>query len=257
MRLASLLVRRAPILARAVLVAAGVAACSDPAPPFDVRESVEQLHVTHAPPQTALAVYDSGGNQVAAGTTDDLGSLMFRELAPGDGYRVATTAAASELSVKNLTVMSVASSLPAQSFYRDQQLAAGSQYIVTRDGTTLSAYVTFPAGDPPYPTVVTYSGYDPSRPGEPVDDGTLSGLCGGLPAICDAPNDASALIAAFFGYATVNVNVRGTGCSGGAFDFYEPLQRLDGYDIIETVAAQPWVMNGMVGMVGLSYPGNS
>ena len=35
--------------------------------------------------------------------------------------------------------------------------------------------------------------------------------------------------------------MRGTGCSGGAFDFFEPLQSLDGYDVIETVARQPWV----------------
>ena len=35
--------------------------------------------------------------------------------------------------------------------------------------------------------------------------------------------------------------MRGTGCSGGAFDFFEPLQGLDGYDVIETIARQPWV----------------
>ena len=35
--------------------------------------------------------------------------------------------------------------------------------------------------------------------------------------------------------------MRGTGCSGGAFDFFEPLAVLDGYDVIETVARQPWV----------------
>ena len=35
--------------------------------------------------------------------------------------------------------------------------------------------------------------------------------------------------------------MRGTGCSGGAFDFFEPLQSLDGYDVIETIARQPWV----------------
>ncbi len=38
------------------------------------------------------------------------------------------------------------------------------------------------------------------------------------------------------GYAVVDVNMRGTGCSGGAFDFFEPAQALDGYDVIETVA---------------------
>ena len=44
------------------------------------------------------------------------------------------------------------------------------------------------------------------------------------------------------GFAVVDVNMRGTGCSGGAFDFFEPLQNLDGYDVVETIAHQPWVL---------------
>ena len=35
--------------------------------------------------------------------------------------------------------------------------------------------------------------------------------------------------------------MRGTGCSGGSFSYFEPLQSLDGYDVVEAVAAQPWV----------------
>ena len=38
------------------------------------------------------------------------------------------------------------------------------------------------------------------------------------------------------GFAVVDVNMRGTGCSGGAFDYFEPLQNLDAYDVIETIA---------------------
>ena len=191
-----------------------LAACgSDDPPPFQVRASVEQLHVTHAPPATELEVVDASGAQVQVGTTDELGSLMFRKVPAGAGYHVRTTTATPALTTGPFEVMSVASSQPPQSFYDGQTLDAGFHYITTRDGTTLSAYVTFPAGDPPYPTVVTYSGYDPSKPGEPLD-ASLSGLCDVEPAICDAPNDPSGLIAALFGYATVNVNIRGTGCSG-------------------------------------------
>jgi hypothetical protein len=51
--------------------------------------------------------------------------------------------------------------------------------------------------------------------------------------------------------------MRGTGCSGGAFDFFEKLQNLDGYDVIETIAHQPWVKGGKVGMLGISYGGIS
>lgn len=232
-------------------------ACGDDsAGPFDVRPTVAMLYVTHAPPMTELAVVDATGTTVATATTDELGSLIFRELAPGKGYRVTTTAPPIE-QVGNLEVKSIESSAPPTSLYTKQKLVAGNQYITTRDGTTLSAFVTMPGPieEGPYPTVVTYSGYDEARPGKPVVDDSLMGLCSSMPILCAAPSNPSALIAGLFGYATVSVNVRGTGCSGGAFDYFETMELLDGYDIIETVAAQSWVMNGKVGMVGLSYPG--
>jgi hypothetical protein len=47
--------------------------------------------------------------------------------------------------------------------------------------------------------------------------------------------------------------MRGTGCSGGAYNFFETLQNLDGYDVIQTIAHQPWVLNHKVGMMGISY----
>ncbi len=55
------------------------------------------------------------------------------------------------------------------------------------------------------------------------------------------------------GFAVVDVNMRGTGCSGGAFNYFEPLQNLDGYDVIQTIAHQPWVLGHKVGMMGVSY----
>jgi predicted acyl esterase len=59
------------------------------------------------------------------------------------------------------------------------------------------------------------------------------------------------------GFAHVGVNIRGTGCSGGSFLNFEPIQSLDGYDAVETIAAQPWAKFHRVGMVGISYPGIS
>ena len=93
-----------------------------------------------------------------------------------------------------------------------------------------------PADQGPYPAVVEYSGYDPSSPttGQPQYK----------------------LLAPALGMAWVGVNIRGTGCSGGAYNFFENLQSLDGYDAIETVAAQPW-STGRVGMVGISFAGIS
>ncbi|HET9992761.1 MAG TPA: CocE/NonD family hydrolase, partial [Kofleriaceae bacterium] len=236
-----------------------LSACGDDVKsgPFDVRASVAQLQVTHAPPMTELEVVDGTGAQAAIATTDVHGSLMFRELAAGAGYHVRTTQLTPVEDVGPLEVMSIESSVVDPSFYTKQTLIAGNQYITTRDGTTLSAFVTLPGAidKGPYPTVVTYSGYDESRPGAMVVDESLAGLCSAFAILCAAPSNPSALIAGLFGYATVSVNLRGTGCSGGAFDYFETMQLLDGYDVIETVAAQKWVMNGKVGMVGLSYPG--
>ena len=128
---------------------------------------------------------------------------------------------------------------PPPSFYSSQTLNAGFNFIQTRDDTTLSANVVLPnpvfVPPGPYPTVMEYSGYDPSNP----RDTSFSSLMTGL------------------GYAYVGVNIRGTGCSGGSFLPFEPLQSLDGYDAVETIAAQSFVKSGKVGLVGISYPGIS
>lgn len=230
---------------------------------FKVRQSVEQLHVTHAPPGGKLEVVDGTGRTVASGEADLLGSLVFRGLTPGGGYTVRLLPKGglpldgmTEMRT-GLTVMSVAGSRPDVSFYKGQKLAPGRVYIKTRDGTELSAYVTLP-GPPekgPYPTVVNYSGYSPSKPSTKIAQ--FEGLCGQYPVFCDVPGDESALIASLMGYATVGVNMRGTGCSGGAYDYFDTLQLLDAYDVIETVAAQDFVLHHRVGTTGLSYPGIS
>ena len=51
--------------------------------------------------------------------------------------------------------------------------------------------------------------------------------------------------------------MRGTGCSGGAFDLFGLPSDYDGYDVVQTVGSQPWVLHHKVGMVGISYSGFS
>ncbi len=221
-----------------------------------MRGSVEQVHVWKTPPGSKIELRDASGKVVQEGTSDALGGLVLRKVPPGNDYEIVVP----ELSAPNamdVQVMGVAESLPKQEFYSSQKITAGYNYITMRDGTKLAAYVTLPgpAENGPYPTVVNYSGYSPAKPGEPI--GAYTFLCGDLPIICDAPNDVSALVAGLNGYATVGVNMRGTGCSGGAYDYFETLQVLDGYDIIEAVAAQEWVLGNRVGMTGLSFPGIS
>ena len=49
------------------------------------------------------------------------------------------------------------------------------------------------------------------------------------------------------GFATVSLQMRGTGCSGGAFDLFGYPSDYDAYDAIEIVAHQDWVANHKVG----------
>jgi len=240
-----------PLLAWRLVEVAGPAS-------FQARGSVGQVHVTHAAPGATLRLLDAAQQVVGEGSADSQGSLIFREVPPGAGYRVLARGAPSGLSGP-LDVSSFAASTPAQSFYDGQVLQPGFGYLTTRDGTKLSVFVSLP-GPPeagPYPVLVNYSGYTPSQPAGALQLGgiDLSFLCGDLPVLCDAPNAPEALLAGVLGFATVGVNMRGTGCSGGAYDFFEPLQLTDGYDVIETVAAQAWA--GRVGMVGISFPGIS
>lgn len=204
----------------------------DPAT-FTTVPGTEQIGVLDAEPGDTLTVWQ-GDQQVAEGTVDEQGALLFRDLPAGEGFTVRNATTSSDA----LTVLAP-DFVPSQDLYDDQPLlpAGGFGYIVTRDGTTLSANVVLPgpADKGPYPTVVEYSGYAPSNP----EDTTF------------------AQIYTTLGFAYVAVNMRGTGCSGGSYRFFETVQSLDGYDAIEAVAAQPWVQGHTVGMVGISYPGIS
>jgi uncharacterized protein len=200
---------------------------------WTVQPGSEQVAVLDVEPGTELELVDAdGADPTASGTVDDLGSLLFRSVTPGTYTIQSDTEATEPFDVAALD------DVPPDSFYAEQRLPTGGfGYLETRDGTTLSINVVLPgpAADGPYPTVMEYSGYDPSNPDAQ-----------GLPQLFTT-----------LGYAYVGVNVRGSGCSGGSFRFFDDAQLLDGYDAIETIAAQPWVRARRVGMVGISYPGIS
>ena len=203
---------------------------------FTAGGSVGQVYVTGAHPGVTLQLVHNG-SVVAHAPADAHGSLIFRTVPVGTGYRVATGTGTTLVATHGLTVTSWTSPPPAPT-YAAQKVKPGYGYLRMRDGTLLSMTVKLPgpADKGPYPTVIEYSGYSPADPKSP---------------------QPSTLIAGGLGYATVGINMRGTGCSGGAFDYFEQLQSTDGYDAIETIAAQPWVAHHKVGLVGLSYPGIS
>jgi predicted acyl esterase len=222
----------------AILLAAATLAWRPlPAAAYQVQSGIGFLAVTGATVGATIALEDAKGTELQRGTADAYGSLIFRELKQGGRYVIHDTSPGgtdTPVTVRRFK------DRPDPALYTKQTLVDGYQYIETRDGTLLAAMIRPPAGkklsDGPFPAVVEYSGYNPADPDNPP---------------------ASALIASFLGFATVGVNMRGSGCSGGVFDLFDLPITADGYDIIEAIAAQPWVKGGKVGMVGISFPGIS
>ncbi len=221
---------------------------------FTAQGSIEQVDVTGLPPHAEVSLL-KGAAAVQTQTADALGGLLFRDVKPG-GYKVRLASNGEEsakLKVYKYTSKKAAPWDPG--IYGQEITDSGYQYLTTRDGTKLSIDVhppTEPAGEPgtggllklpvfpaqvshvpPYPTLIEYSGYGYANPA--------------------GPENGIAVLANLMGFAVVDVNMRGTGCSGGAYDFFEPLQDTDGYDVVETIAHQPWVLGNKVGMLGISY----
>jgi predicted acyl esterase len=195
--------------------------------------SAEQVDITGLSGGEQLTLVDRAGATVQRKAADSLGGLVFYGVAPGGGYRVRAAGGAQSAP---LTVHSDASAPWDPSVY-DQPIAdTGYQYLSTRDGTKLAIDVHLPAGasaTAPYPTLIEYAGYGYADP--------------------SGPESGIATLANLMGFAVVDVNMRGSGCSGGAYNYFEALQNLDGYDVIETIAHQPWVLDHKVGMMGISY----
>jgi uncharacterized protein len=255
-------IRRAWIgLASTVLVLAALLAASTNVYAFAVQGSVEQVDVTGLTPDAQMSLLGSTGETVATQSADSLGGLLFRNVNPGTQYRVRLISTGETSGP--ITVHDDASTPWDPEIYDQSIPDNGYTYLTTRDGTQLAIDVhtpTSPAGEPgvpssihlptlplpgvpsldytpPYPTLIEYSGYGYANPA--------------------GPENGIAVLANLMGFAVVDVNMRGTGCSGGAYDFFEKLQNLDGYDVIETIAHQPWVLGHKVGMLGISYGGIS
>ena len=231
--------------------------------------SVQQVYATGLPANGRVALLNASGHTVKTQNADALGGALFRNVTPGSGYRVKDLAGGAE---SDPLVVHSDSAAPWDPGIYDQSIPDnGYTYLTTRDGTKLAIDVhppSSPAGQPgvtapvptlglppviggggasalarrraaglpflpPYPTLIEYSGYGYADPSGPVN--------------------GIAILANLMGFAVVDVNMRGSGCSGGAYDFFESLQNLDGYDVIETIAHQPWVLNHKVGMMGISY----
>src|SRR4051794_9885705 len=209
--------------------------------------SALQVWATGLSAKAPVSLLNSAGKAIRTRKANALGGALFRGVKPGAGYRVRSGSETSDA----LTVYSNRSAPPSTDVYKQDIASKGYQYLTTRDGTQLAINAPPPtdlseafapgSGTPdagaPTPTVLEYSGYGYASP-----DGAESSIGAVLNAL---------------GFTVVDVNMRGTGCSGGAFDLFQPLEGLDGYDVIETIARQPWVAHNKVGMMGISYGGIS
>ncbi len=212
---------------------------------------------------TALILVDSGGHLVETGTADDHGALIFYDVKPASGYtvrhvdgtRVEGSDAFNVLDGKNA---------PKPDLYSSQHMKEGLNYVTMRDGVELAMTVRLPPNktlaDGPFPTVIEYSGYEVAPPHDFFKDVIARMTNPKLPEDPLVPSGSTAVgsvLAPLVGFATVSVQMRGSGCSGGAFDLFDLPTIYDGYDAVETVAAQSWVHAHKVGMVGISFSGFS
>lgn len=233
--------------------------------PFIAGGSIRQVWVTDAKEGDELMLTDGQSKEVARGTADRLGSLIFREVEPGGGYTVHSVVGANTLATKPFRVLSE-SDVPDPSLYR-QELKEGINYVKMRDGIELAMTVRVPGGktlaDGPFPTVIEYSGYQVAAPGNLLDAAVKAVLAGmGVGNLSDPllPATSTAVgsvITPLLGYVAVSVQMRGSGCSGGDFQLFDLPTTYDGYDAVETVAAQSWVKDGKVGLAGISFSGIS
>lgn len=122
-------------------------------------------------------------------------------------------------------------------------VAAPNTYVEMSDGVLIALNVKMPKGydkGARYPTIFEMSGYDG---GSAEGNHPYSGR--GSRGLTDMFQKE---------YVTIHASVRGTGCSGGEFDLFSWRSALDGREIIEWIARQPW-SNGGVGYYGHSYGG--
>jgi predicted acyl esterase len=213
-----------------------------------------------APPRAHLTVVNGSGTRVGSGVVDRLGSLIVRNLVPGPGFRFEEGKGASVRATPRFSVLSTTGSTPPPSFYSSQHLHAGLNYVKMRDGILIAATVRLPPGktlaDGPFPTVIEYSGYQTAAPHSLINAEEGKAPTND-PLLPDSSTVVGALLSPLLGFVAVSVQMRGTGCSGGAFDLLGYPSDYDGYDIVQAVGAQPWVLHHKVGLVGISYSGLS
>jgi uncharacterized protein len=166
-----------------LLVGLAAAARASAATPFSAHGSAQQVYVTGVAPGAQMSLLTSTGTTLYTQNADSLGGLLFRNVPPGDGYRVRLDSDGAESGA--IKVHSDAAAPWDPGIYNQSIPDNGYTYLTTRDGTQMAIDVhppSSPAGEPgppsslqfppfpqpgvltpsyvpPYPTLIEYSGY--------------------------------------------------------------------------------------------------
>ena len=123
------------------------------------------------------------------------------------------------------------------------------------DGTEISADIFRPDTDEKFPALLGMHAFEQAPQAAPIKPVAFSSVVSLHPSEEKARGPLEAGDPNFFvrrGYVQVMANVRGTGKSGGTFDWFGPQELRDTYEVIEWIAKQNWC-SGRVGMFGVSY----
>ena len=207
--------------------------------------SLGEAYVTGAPPGARLVLADAAGRVAGSGTADAYGSLVLRDVTPGTGYSFRMVGAHGVAGTKSFRVLTLRD-VPPTSFYASQHLHAGLNYLVDARRRRAGGHRPSPPGQVPRRRAVPHRHRGvrvrhrrtreprspPSSTRCSLENQTL------LP---DSATAVGSVVAPLLGFATVSLQMRGTGCSGGAFGLFDLPTTADGYDATEIVAAQPFV----------------
>ncbi len=114
-------------------------------------------------------------------------------------------------------------------------------YVTMRDGIKIAADIYRPEKEGRYPALVSASGY-------------LKSAQLWAPELNKSIEAGQTLFFVPEGYVHIIYSARGSGLSQGQYNWYDETEQIDGAEMIEWAAGQPWC-NGNVGMLGDSYFG--
>lgn len=128
---------------------------------------------------------------------------------------------------------------PAPTFSSSKEIPL--QFITMDDGVKLAVKVTLPSNaanvnEGPFPIILVQTSYNTSL-------GSFTPAIGGADPLMTS-----------HGYATVVVDVRGTGNSQGEWEAFGEREQKDYSQVVEWAATQPW-SDGRIGLFGVSYLG--